>query len=112
MVVKSYHKRPGESPSLDSYRAQLLKIKSSLSGFDLANVLPFQTLHETPNAAYMTRQYLYSNLYDRLSTRPFLSNIEKVIQNPLLLTFTAASLCHATTEMDCIPAHPCSSPVP
>jgi phosphoinositide-3-kinase regulatory subunit 4 len=50
-----------------------------LSGFDLSNVLPFQSLHETPNAAYMTRQYLYSNLYDRLSTRPFLSNVEKVL---------------------------------
>ena len=77
VVVKVYHKRPGDSPPLDAYRAHLLQIKASLSGIEPSNVLPFQTLHETPSAAYMTRQYLYSNLYDRLSTRPFLSNIEK-----------------------------------
>jgi hypothetical protein len=33
---------------------------------------------ETPNAAYMMRQHFFANLYDRLSTRPFLTALEKV----------------------------------
>lgn len=32
---------------------------------------------ETDKAAYLLRQYFFSNLHDRLSTRPFLSLIEK-----------------------------------
>ncbi len=32
---------------------------------------------ETDNNGYLVRQYLYSSLYDRMSTRPFLEDIEK-----------------------------------
>lgn len=42
------------------------------------HVWPFQALYESPGAAYLMRQHLAANLYDRLSTRPFMSNIEKV----------------------------------
>lgn len=38
---------------------------------------PFQVWFQTDKAAYLLRQYFYSNLHDRLSTRPFLSQIEK-----------------------------------
>lgn len=31
----------------------------------------------TERAAFVTRQYIKSSLYDRISTRPFLSSIEK-----------------------------------
>lgn len=36
-----------------------------------------QVWFQTDKAAYLLRQYSYSNLHDRLSTRPFLSQIEK-----------------------------------
>jgi phosphoinositide-3-kinase regulatory subunit 4 len=39
---------------------------------------PLQAWYESPSAGYMMRQHLAANLYDRLSTRPFLLNIEKV----------------------------------
>ena len=32
---------------------------------------------ETDKAAFLLRQYFFSNLHDRISTRPFLSLIEK-----------------------------------
>lgn len=32
---------------------------------------------ETDKAAYLLRQYFFNNLHDRLSTRPFLSLVEK-----------------------------------
>lgn len=36
-----------------------------------------QFWQETDKAAYLFRQYFFNNLHDRLSTRPFLSLIEK-----------------------------------
>lgn len=43
----------------------------SLCGFLL------QSWQETDKAAYLLRQYFFNNLHDRLSTRPFLSLVEK-----------------------------------
>jgi hypothetical protein len=37
-----------------------------------------QVWWETPNAGYMMRQHFAANLYERLSTRPFLTPLEKV----------------------------------
>jgi phosphoinositide-3-kinase regulatory subunit 4 len=37
-----------------------------------------QAWWETPNAGYMMRQHFAANLYERLSTRPFLTALEKV----------------------------------
>lgn len=36
-----------------------------------------QFWQETDKAAYLLRQYFFNNLHDRLSTRPFLSLVEK-----------------------------------
>jgi phosphoinositide-3-kinase regulatory subunit 4 len=41
------------------------------------NALGFQRIIETETNGYLVRQFLYSSLYDRLSTRPFLEDIEK-----------------------------------
>ena len=38
---------------------------------------PFQRELETDRAVYLMRQYAHSTLYDRVSTRPFLSHVEK-----------------------------------
>ncbi len=42
------------------------------------HVLPFQAFLESDRAAYLIRPYIFADLYHRLSTRPFLSSIEKV----------------------------------
>ncbi|PLW39070.1 hypothetical protein PCASD_08954 [Puccinia coronata f. sp. avenae] len=44
---------------------------------DLPNVLTYQRAVETEKAGYLIRQWLTNNLYDRISTRPFLSLTEK-----------------------------------
>ncbi|GMM37980.1 ubiquitin-binding serine/threonine protein kinase [Saccharomycopsis crataegensis] len=54
---------------LDKQRSILSKI---------SGVVPFSKIIETSRAAYLIRQYLNNNLYDRLNTRPFLENIEKL----------------------------------
>lgn len=44
---------------------------------DIPNALGYQRIVETETNGYVVRQYLYNSLYDRLSTRPFLEDIEK-----------------------------------
>jgi phosphoinositide-3-kinase regulatory subunit 4 len=41
------------------------------------NALAYQRAVETETNGYLVRQFLYNSLYDRLSTRPFLEDIEK-----------------------------------
>ena len=44
---------------------------------DVPNALGFERAFENGLNGFLVRQYLYSSLYDRLSTRPFLEDIEK-----------------------------------
>jgi phosphoinositide-3-kinase regulatory subunit 4 len=44
---------------------------------DVPNALSWQRIVETETNGYLVRQYLYNSLYDRMSTRPFLEDIEK-----------------------------------
>jgi phosphoinositide-3-kinase, regulatory subunit 4 len=44
---------------------------------EVPNALGFQRVVETDTNGYLVRQFLYNSLYDRLSTRPFLEDIEK-----------------------------------
>lgn len=44
---------------------------------DVPNALGFERSFENGLNGFLVRQYLYSSLYDRLSTRPFLEDIEK-----------------------------------
>lgn len=43
----------------------------------MPNALGFHRIIETDTNGYLVRQFLYNSLYDRLSTRPFLEDIEK-----------------------------------
>ncbi|KZV87785.1 ARM repeat-containing protein [Exidia glandulosa HHB12029] len=74
LVVKVFIK-PDPAVSLRLYSKQLNNERLSLA--DIPNVYSYQAFHETDKAGYMLRQWLASSLYDRISTRPFLSTIEK-----------------------------------
>ncbi|KAG5929869.1 hypothetical protein E4U53_002352 [Claviceps sorghi] len=67
--------KPYAEANLDEYKKKLLKERKLL--IDVPNVLPFQRIIETETSGYLVRQFQYSSLYDRLSTRPFLEDIEK-----------------------------------
>ena len=56
--------------------------RTRLSGLPSSHVWPFQHFFSTEKAAYLLRQHIFSNLYHRLSTRPFLASIEKVHHRP------------------------------
>lgn len=60
---------------LKSHRTFLEEIHTKLNG--TSNCLPFQKAVQSEKAALLIRQYVKDSLYDRISTRPFLNNIEK-----------------------------------
>ncbi|KAJ3698963.1 hypothetical protein LUZ61_002668 [Rhynchospora tenuis] len=76
VLVKVYFKR-GDPLPLKEYEKRLVEIRDIFQHVQQPHVWPFQVCLETDKAAYLLRQYLFSNLHDRLSTRPFLSFIEK-----------------------------------
>ncbi|KAM7259635.1 hypothetical protein ACFE04_015376 [Oxalis oulophora] len=92
VLVKVYFKRGGDSIALREYERRLAQIKDTLCTIDHSHVWPFQLWQETDKAAYLLRQHFFNNLHDRLSTRPFLSLVEKRwLAFQLLL---AAQQCH------------------
>nr|KYP45598.1 Serine/threonine-protein kinase ppk19 [Cajanus cajan] len=76
VLVKVYFKR-GDFLDLSHYERSLSQIKGIFSSIPHPHVWPFQFWLETDKAAYLLRQHFFHNLHDRLSTRPFLSFVEK-----------------------------------
>ncbi|KAI9005053.1 hypothetical protein DFJ74DRAFT_403557 [Hyaloraphidium curvatum] len=74
LVVKIFVK-PSAGLPLGRYIEELRRERRALES--VPNVLFHQRIIETERAAYSVRQYVFSSLYDRLSTRPFLCPIEK-----------------------------------
>jgi phosphoinositide-3-kinase regulatory subunit 4 len=74
LVVKTFLK-PEAHYSLRPLVRRLRVEREALE--DVPNVLTYQKVVETETAGYLIRQWMASNLYDRISTRPFLTSIEK-----------------------------------
>ncbi|KYK59601.1 phosphoinositide 3-kinase regulatory subunit 4 [Drechmeria coniospora] len=67
--------KPYAGVDLDLYKQLLIKQRKALA--DVPNALVFQRIIETETNGYLVRQFQHDSLYDRLSTRPFLEDIEK-----------------------------------
>ncbi|EPE09924.1 phosphoinositide 3-kinase regulatory subunit 4 [Ophiostoma piceae UAMH 11346] len=67
--------KPYQPMSLAVYRDKLLRERRILA--DVPNALAYQRIVEKDTNGYLVRQFLYNSLYDRMSTRPFLEDIEK-----------------------------------
>ena len=79
VVVKVYYKR-GTCPELAEHEKLLFRLRKLLSSHTVpadSHLWPYQRFVETDRAAFIIRQYIFANLHDHLSTRPFLCNIEK-----------------------------------
>ncbi|CAF89815.1 unnamed protein product, partial [Tetraodon nigroviridis] len=74
LVVKVFAIQDPSLP-LGSYKQELEELKIRLHA--CPNCLPFQRTALSEKAAILFRQYVRDNLYDRISTRPFLNNVEK-----------------------------------
>ncbi|GAA5884630.1 hypothetical protein JCM6882_005326 [Rhodosporidiobolus microsporus] len=74
LVVKVFSK-PDPSLSLKAFQRRIKADRDALA--DCPNVQAYGRAVETERAGYLMRQWVASNLYDRISTRPFLSSVEK-----------------------------------
>lgn len=74
IVVKVFAINDPSLP-LQPYKDSLDTIRNKLS--NAVNCLAFQRAIITDKAGLIMREYVKYSLYDRISTRPFLSNIEK-----------------------------------
>lgn len=72
-----YYKRGEPGDVLLGPAQKLIEISNRLRGIYCSHLWPAQYFQVTPTAGYMMRQHVFANLYDRLSTRPFLTAIEK-----------------------------------
>ncbi|KAJ5674388.1 uncharacterized protein N7477_004322 [Penicillium maclennaniae] len=67
--------KPYPSMQLEQYVKSIIRERKLLS--DVPNALSYERILETSTSGYLVRQYIHSSLYDRMSTRPFLEEIEK-----------------------------------
>lgn len=84
LLVKVYFKPSYFKPSsttadqsLAEYEEILTTIRDRLTLHDAPNVMPFRWFKETQHAGYLVRQHFHSNLLEKISTPPFLTQIEK-----------------------------------
>lgn len=75
VVIKVFIKPPQTSVQLNEVTELLAKEASLLVPY--SNLLMWSKIIETDSAGYLVRQMVRTNLYDRLSLRPFLASIEK-----------------------------------
>ena len=102
LVVVKVFTTQDQGVELKHDRDKLEEIKRTLEGSP--NCLPFQRAFYTERAGFMVRQYVKDSLYDRISTRPFLLNIEKKwIAFQLLLAIQQAhkhGICHGDIKLE------------
>ncbi|KAM0715839.1 hypothetical protein Q7P37_008353 [Cladosporium fusiforme] len=75
IVVAKVCMKSSAKVSFSKYASALRKERRTLE--DVPNVLTYSRVLETSNFGILVRQYIHSSLYDRMSIRPFLENIEK-----------------------------------
>lgn len=98
VVVKVYMSYPDED--LRTFASELTRIWYTISPSRFPNLLPYQLWMKSTSRyqkspglpIYLIRQYLYSNLHDRISTRPFLIETEKLWV--LYQMFLCVEKCH------------------
>eukprot|EP00929_Paragymnodinium_shiwhaense_P068721 TRINITY_DN34615_c0_g2_i1.p1 TRINITY_DN34615_c0_g2~~TRINITY_DN34615_c0_g2_i1.p1 ORF type:complete len:1635 (-),score=353.36 TRINITY_DN34615_c0_g2_i1:105-5009(-) len=77
VVVKMFVHRDG-APSLKDVQRKTQQFKAALNNHYLfSNVVPYQGMEIASRSAILLRQHFARNLYDRMHTRPFLTEVAK-----------------------------------
>lgn len=88
VVVKSYRPPEGSFPNfgdLEQYEDQIVALRTGLAtisttitGQACPHVWPTQRVYHSDRGVHLVRQYFYSNLAARITSRPFLTTIERL----------------------------------
>ncbi|KAF0290211.1 Phosphoinositide 3-kinase regulatory subunit 4 [Amphibalanus amphitrite] len=101
LVVKVFVLHDPTLP-LEQHKKKVDELKHVLRG--VPNCLPFRYTSVTERSALLVRQYIRYSLYDRMSTRPFLTEHEKRWLSFQLLTALAAchrlGVCHGDLKLE------------
>jgi len=105
VAVKSYFKRPEVgSGDVQRYEDALIRIRTALSPIPCPHVWPTQRLYHSDRAIHLVRQYLWSSLAQRITSRPFLTTAEKRWLGYQLLEAVAqaheAGVCHGDIKSE------------
>src|ERR1700677_1439498 len=83
--------KPYASFEVQEYVKRITEERNNLA--DIPNALGYQRIVEVGSGGFIVRQYIFSSVYDRMSTRPFLEDVEKKCMVFQLLC--AVRDCHA-----------------
>jgi phosphoinositide-3-kinase regulatory subunit 4 len=75
IVVAKLAMKPVQNQDWDRYVKALNAERKQLA--EVPNALGYHRIQQTSTSGILTRQFIHSSLYDRISTRPFLDIIEK-----------------------------------
>ena len=75
LVVAKLAMKPVQNESWDNFVKALSQERRIL--YDIPNALGYHRIQQTSTTGILTRQFIHSSLYDRISTRPFLDLVEK-----------------------------------
>jgi phosphoinositide-3-kinase regulatory subunit 4 len=67
--------KPYATFNVQQYVERITKERNNLA--DIPNALGYQRIVEVGSGGFLVRQYVFNSVYDRMSTRPFLEDIEK-----------------------------------
>jgi phosphoinositide-3-kinase, regulatory subunit 4 len=67
--------KPYASFEVQEYVKRITEERNNLA--DIPNALGYQRIVEVGSGGFLVRQYIFSSVYDRMSTRPFLEDVEK-----------------------------------
>ncbi|KAI9871039.1 MAG: Serine/threonine-protein kinase, partial [Watsoniomyces obsoletus] len=67
--------KPYPSFDIQQYVKKITRERNALAM--IPNALGYQRIVEVGSGGFLVRQYVFSSVYDRLSTRPFLEDVEK-----------------------------------
>lgn len=108
----------GDSQDVRPYKERLLEVRARLAGLEHPHVWPVQRIYESDRAVFLVRQFMHANLAQRVTTRPFLTLIEKVRRQSAAAAAAAkggvlqrCAVQSSTCPTDASPLRPCA-PLP
>jgi len=103
VTLKTYARRQGFQ-DVQHYEDALIQIRTALAPIPSPHVWPTQRLYQSDRAVHLVRQYLWSSLSQRITSRPFLSLAEKrwfgyqLLEG--LVQAHAAGVCHGDIKSE------------
>ena len=103
VAVKTFPRRP-DFQDVQRYEDALIRLRTALSAVPSPHVWPTQRVYQSDTAIHLVRQFLWSSLAQRTTSRPFLTPAEKAWLGAGVLEGLAqaheAGVCHGDLKAE------------